>query len=124
MVEIDTATRLAVGRTGMAANRTLMAWIRTSISMISFGYTIYKVIQGLQDSATGLSIVMQPALAGLVLTGLGILSLVVGMVEHYMVFQQLRQLAPISYWRHTLWIALLVLCVAAAIFIGILTRLI
>ena len=124
MAEVDTATRLAVGRTGMAANRTLMAWIRTSISMISFGYTIYKVIQGLQDSATGLSIVMQPALAGLVLTGLGILSLVVGMVEHYMVFQQLRQLAPISYWRHTLWIALLVLCVAAAIFIGILTRLI
>jgi putative membrane protein len=124
MAEVDTATRLAVGRTGMAANRTLMAWIRTSISMISFGYTIYKVIQGLQDSATGLSIVMHPALAGLVLTGLGILSLVVGMVEHYMVFQQLRQLAPISYWRHTLWIALLVLCVAAAIFIGILTRLI
>ena len=27
----------------MAADRTLMAWIRTSLSMLSFGFTIYKV---------------------------------------------------------------------------------
>jgi putative membrane protein len=29
-------------RTMMAADRTLMAWIRTSLAMFSFGYTIYK----------------------------------------------------------------------------------
>lgn len=31
-------------RTIMAADRTLMAWLRTSLSMLSFGFTIYKVL--------------------------------------------------------------------------------
>ena len=31
-------------RTIMAADRTLMAWVRTSLSMLSFGFTIYKVL--------------------------------------------------------------------------------
>jgi putative membrane protein len=123
MAEIGTTDRLAIGRTGMAANRTLMAWIRTSISMISFGYTIYKVIQGFEESTTRLPIELHAARAGLLLTGLGIISLIVGMIEHYMVFRQLRQITPIPYWGHTLWIALLMMCVAVAIFVGIMTRL-
>ncbi|MEJ8824851.1 DUF202 domain-containing protein [Variovorax humicola] len=30
----------------MAADRSLMAWVRTGLSMISFGFTIYMVIEG------------------------------------------------------------------------------
>ena len=37
-------TELAVERTVMAANRTLQAWIRTALSLISFGFTIYKIL--------------------------------------------------------------------------------
>ena len=36
-------TDLALERSGMAAERTLTAWIRTSISMISFGFTLGKL---------------------------------------------------------------------------------
>jgi uncharacterized membrane protein YidH (DUF202 family) len=39
-------TALATDRTLMAADRSLMAWIRTALSMISFGFTIYKLLQG------------------------------------------------------------------------------
>jgi len=53
----DIATRLAhertdaaTTRTRMAAERTLMAWIRTSLSMISFGFTILKFFEYLQQS--------------------------------------------------------------------------
>jgi len=42
-------TDLAMDRNFMAAERTLMAWIRTSLSMISFGFTIGKLGQILQD---------------------------------------------------------------------------
>src|SRR5262249_25787251 len=35
-------TDLALRRTFLAHERTLMAWIRTSTSLISFGFTIYK----------------------------------------------------------------------------------
>ena len=31
---------LSIDRTRMAAERTLMAWLRTALSMISFGFTI------------------------------------------------------------------------------------
>lgn len=43
-------TSLAFQRTRMAADRTMMAVIRTSLSLISFGFTIFKVIQGMQSS--------------------------------------------------------------------------
>jgi len=42
-------TDLAMERSYMAAERTLMGWIRTSLSMISFGFTIGKLGQVLQD---------------------------------------------------------------------------
>jgi putative membrane protein len=41
--------RLAVDRTVLAYDRTLMAWVRTSISLISFGFTVYKFFQFLED---------------------------------------------------------------------------
>jgi putative membrane protein len=48
-------TSLAVERTYWAAQRTLMGWIRTALAMISFGFTIGKLGQTLQDvEVTGL----------------------------------------------------------------------
>ncbi len=52
MVNMETAepsmaTNLAVDRTALAAERTLMGWIRTTLSMIGFGFTIGKVGQAL-----------------------------------------------------------------------------
>jgi putative membrane protein len=36
---------LALDRTWLAHERTLMAWVRTATSMIGFGFTIYKFFQ-------------------------------------------------------------------------------
>lgn len=44
-------TEMGFGRTIMALERTLMAWIRTSLSLISFGFTIYKFLQAMQDTS-------------------------------------------------------------------------
>lgn len=43
--KLDTGTQLAVDRTRLAHERTLMAWVRTATSLISFGFTIYKFFQ-------------------------------------------------------------------------------
>lgn len=42
---MDAGTTLAVDRTRLAHERTLMAWVRTATSLISFGFTIYKFFQ-------------------------------------------------------------------------------
>lgn len=41
-----TSNQMAADRVWMAHERTLMAWIRTATSMISFGFTIYKFFEG------------------------------------------------------------------------------
>jgi len=39
------SNQLALDRTNLAHERTLMSWIRTAISLITFGFTIYKFFQ-------------------------------------------------------------------------------
>ena len=39
----------------MAADRTLMGWLQTALSMISFGFTIYKFLQVFQSEGISLA---------------------------------------------------------------------
>jgi putative membrane protein len=76
-------TDLAVERSVMAADRSLMAWIRTALSMISFGFTIYKLLQGFQEAGNQLARASSPRAMGLFLTGLGTVAMVSGTVEYW-----------------------------------------
>ena len=51
--ELKLNDRLAIDRTRLAAERSLMAWIRTALSMIAFGFTIYKFLQALHAAKPG-----------------------------------------------------------------------
>lgn len=46
--ELKLSDRLAIERTMFAADRTILAWVRTSLSLIGFGFTIYKVLDFIQ----------------------------------------------------------------------------
>lgn len=70
-------TDLAVERTLMAASRSLMAWVRTGLSMIGFGFTIYKFL-----SAEAQGLVRDPRNVGLFLIFLGIVSIIFGAIEY------------------------------------------
>src|SRR5262249_44626832 len=51
MPPLDICTRLAYEGTYLAHERTLMGWVRTAISLISFGFTIAKVFEYLCEKA-------------------------------------------------------------------------
>jgi putative membrane protein len=80
----DDRTSLALDRTRLAHERTLMAWVRTAVSLISFGFTIYKFFQGLQDAerVQGVQRLLGPRGFAMVMIGLGVGSLVLATIQH------------------------------------------
>jgi putative membrane protein len=90
--------------TRMALERTFMAWIRTAVSLISFGFSIVQFFQRLSltdgSAARPLS-PGAPRVLGLALIGVGILSLAVSSWHYekgvrYMWQPQFRAIAGIS----------------------------
>ena len=90
---IDTGTRLAVDRTWLAHERTMLAWVRTAASLISFGFTIYKFFQLeisklVPDRPEPL---IGPREFAMILIATGIGSLILAFVEHRRSDRQLRE---------------------------------
>jgi putative membrane protein len=88
----ETLPNLPVMNTLMAADRTLMSWTRTSLSLLSFGFTIYKILQGFQD-VEGKFVVKTgvPRDAGLFLVGMGTFAMVMGTLEYWQTLRVLNQ---------------------------------
>jgi putative membrane protein len=86
----DKTVNLGFERTRLAADRTLMAWIRTSVSMISFGFTIYKFFQYiLETNLSGRLTHNAPRNFGVVLVVLGMLLLALAIVEYFLFLRKL-----------------------------------
>jgi putative membrane protein len=115
-------TDMAVSRTLMAADRTLMAWVRTSLSLSSFGFTIYKVLQGLSKSGVDMPRTATPKLVGLFLTGLGTLAIVMGIVEYANAIRELRAFKDIKVWRAAFVMALLMAFMGITLFVNIYSK--
>ena len=87
---IDTATTLAFERTRIAYERTMMAWIRTATSLITFGFSVYKFFQlEMAGKSPGAAVVGSREFA-IALIGIGLLSLLLGTVEHARDLKMLR----------------------------------
>ena len=81
------ANELAKERNREAADRTLMAWIRTSISLISFGFAIAKSYDYLaadytQKTGRALEAIPTPIIFGVGLMILGILAVLAGVIQY------------------------------------------
>jgi len=90
---IDTGTRLAVDRTWLAHERTMLAWVRTAASLISFGFTIYKFFQlEISKLAEGRpEPLIGPREFAMILIATGIGALILAFIEHRRSMKQLRR---------------------------------
>lgn len=80
--EPDRSTILAIARTRAAYERTMMAWIRTATSLITFGFTIYKFFQLEALGRKQRQYLIGPRQFALILVVIGLISLVVATVEY------------------------------------------
>ncbi|MGA8170229.1 MAG: DUF202 domain-containing protein [Methylocystis sp.] len=115
---------LGMMRTILAADRTLMAWIRTSFTLLGFGFTIYVILKALQDAGKTLPNEHTPRNVGLFLTVMGIFSILLGTIDYWMTLRELRQIQMFRYFRPALIMALVMSAFALFLFFGIVTRVI
>ena len=76
-----TSDELALQRTIMASERTFMAWGRTALSFISFGFAIPKVLAQLEPKQRLLGD-HGPQIFGITMVSLGVLILALSSLQH------------------------------------------
>ena len=126
-VGLPITTRLALDRTRVAYERTLMAWVRTGTSLITFGFAVYKFFQleiaGIA-AREGLvtTVMVGPREFGLVLIGIGLLSLLIGTLEHGRDLIALHKDYPDMPFSGTRLIALFIGVFGLLAFVGVVYR--
>ena len=90
---LDLSTKLALDRTRNSYERTMMSWIRTATSLITFGFSIYKFFQ-IETPATRIANrFFGPREFALILVSIGVFSLFLATIEYR---QSIRGL-PVEY---------------------------
>ena len=124
--ELKASDILALDRTRLAAERTLMAWVRTALSMIGFGFTIYKFLESFpaKEGPPGIGVLMQhsPRTVGLTLISLGVFSLVIACLQHRQYVKKLGSDQPYRPWDLGLVVAALIGLLGLAMIVSIILR--
>jgi putative membrane protein len=88
--QLDANTRLAAERNRLALERTLMAWTRTSTSLIAFGFTIYQIFQQLSESERLREPLVSPQVIGSFMIVVGLVALILAWTQHRQELRALR----------------------------------
>ncbi len=79
---LDTSTQLAFERTRNSYENTMMSWIRTATSLITFGFSIYKFFQMDAPTQAEPKRLIGPREFAFILVSIGLLSLVLATLQH------------------------------------------
>ncbi len=118
----STTTELAKERSREAANRTLMAWIRTALSLIAFGFGIAKFYHYLKSQDLHESV--DPSASALLVGGsfivLGLVGLTAGVVQHHNILKRIarEEFVYATPWPIARSVAIALLLIGAVALVG------
>ena len=121
----NAATELAQERTRQAADRTLMAWVRTSLSLIGFGFGIAKY----RDILLKAGFIQRPPeefnttlIFGLSFISLGVFGLLAAVLQHWRILEAIKKdpLAFPVFKPLSMFMAIILLLIGAFAFVAVL----
>ena len=118
----DVTTILAIERTRVAYDRTMMAWIRTATSLLTFGFGIYKFFQVGAGHDVAVSHRVGPREFGLAMVTVGLISLFLAAFENRRNIRGLQPMSHLSYHSKPNLLALLIGILSVAALIVMLLR--
>lgn len=81
----------ALVRTALSSEQTLMSWIRTSLSLLTFGFSITQFFYYLEQQKEGIQVSPGPRRMGFTLVCVGIVVLLAAMVEHVLRLRKMKK---------------------------------
>ena len=81
----------ALVRTVLSSEQTLMSWVRTSVSLFTFGFSIAKFFQYLSLKQEDTELSAGPRRMGIALICVGLLMLLLAMADHVRMVRQMRR---------------------------------
>ena len=133
-VKVAAESHFAWMRTRMAVERTILAWVRTAVSLIGFGFTIVQFFERMKDmpGSGDATFPNAPRYLGLALIFCGVVSLVIALWEYRWTIKYLwsSDYAPIAGMTRegrnspVVFVILVLLLVGIFAFFSVLLRLI
>jgi putative membrane protein len=113
---------LVFEQTALSHDTTLTAWLRTAISLMSFGFTIYEFFQESSATEAARYRLLTPRLVGLVMICFGLLSLLLAHIEHRKAIKKIRKSYPNLQKSGSALLSSLVLLFGVTLFLAALFR--
>jgi len=126
-------------RTRLSVERTMMAWLRTAVSLIGFGFAIVQFFERLQQMSGALpaNLPTAPKYLGLALIACGVLALLISIWQYQWTIRYLRSgaFAPIAGMEGmpssivtlqspVVVVAILLICIGVFAFAAVLLRIV
>ncbi len=125
MPDPDPNTELAKYRTLFAANRTLMAWMRTSLSLISFGFGIPTIVKAIAETRIHQNIDPHrlSTIVGLAFISVGMFAMAISLLEHRQLLKRIHR-NDFTYQSSasTAMVGIALLLIGVISFLGVLLR--